>query len=419
MNIDQRAEKIAGIGAEIDGIKSALRALTPDLRTPMATARLLLLSLTCAAGGNAAVDALKAMTGRTPIVLAADPNNTCTIPTFPVYGFEFIDDPRGGGRSGLVDPGDFVIGSTDFGNAVVNIAGSEPRKDTMVVRGDHAETVFTNLSGRPTTRGKNGDPALEVKVSFENDRIRSTVDPTRPPDISVVVRCGENGVAVGGRYATEDAIRTVLRNAAGVYSVGSRLDQLMNSLFGPGRNLGLTLKGEDPKQNLAFSKQNLDNIIAQAKAVREGERQAAATPTATATVTATVTATATPTSKKPDSDGGDILAGAREAASAIADQPARIFSPDAQQPQRTTIDLVGWLAALGLVAGLVFDRPRDHLRRIRLSQPRTRIWNTIALSVREIRHRHALRVHQRGLANGTIPAGTPPPARGFPGFFGV
>ena len=95
----------------------------------------------------------------------------------------------------------------------------------------------------------------------------------------------------------------------------------------------------------------------------------------------------------------------------MADILDQITESDIAGFPRIGFDALGWLAA----ALLLLDRPRTRLQAIRVNRPRTRVWNTGLWPVREGRYRFGpLRTHNQGLANGTIPAGTPPPARGYP-----
>lgn len=389
MNIN-RAEIRAGIG-EISN--KALKVLPRELRSPMAGARLLLTSLTVASAGAVTLEALKIITERPAIVLAADLE--CKISKFVVLGFEFADHPEKGNRAGLVDPVDLVVGQTEFGAAVLDIA-SQQFKGSMVVKGDHAEVSFKDLAVKSTTKGTNGKPAAEVKVSFAEDKLRQADNPLLPPQKSVIVECGKDGIAWGARYATESDIRTVISKTTVVDSVGARIDMIMEELFGKGRKFGLTPKGEDPKQNLAVLKANLDQVIAHAKEVRGEEKKAATTPTATAsptnsptrvpspTASSTATGTAAPripdnaptptvSPKQPGSGGPDILGWVWNAAQTVADLPARVFRSDAPKPLRGWIDLAGWL----ILGSLLTDRP---------SHVRTRIWNTVRYPDRRVRH---------------------------------
>lgn len=108
------------------------------------------------------------------------------------------------------------------------------------------------------------------------------------------------------------------------------------------------------------------------------------------------------------------------AVESVADVPAKVIANAVQPPFRWGIDAVGWLVAWLVALGLLLDKPATRLQRVRLNRPRSRIRNTVAWPVREVRYRLGpLRAHNQGLANNTIAAGTLPPARGYPGIWSI
>jgi hypothetical protein len=101
-------------------------------------------------------------------------------------------------------------------------------------------------------------------------------------------------------------------------------------------------------------------------------------------------------------------------------QPGQGLSLPSLPANLPVAETAGGLAALAVALGLILDRTRTWLQGIRVNRPRTRIGNTIYWPYRELRYRLGpLRTYNQGIANGTIAAGTPPPARGYPGPWGV
>lgn len=383
---------------ESERAENRVSIIPRELRVPVFTARLFLATLAASAGAIVAVEAAKTFTGNNSIVQAADPE--CKIGKFVVFGFGFIDNPEKPNRAGLIDPIDFSIGATEFGQARLAVL-TDPKNPnskrqefsgSMVVLGDHAEVRFANLSVTPNTKGINGKDAAEVLVSFKEDKVRQTDNPLLPPEKAVVVECGQDGVAWGGRYAPVEDIHKVVKNAKAISTVGAEIDRLMEGTFGKGRKFGLTPQGDDPQQNLKILRNSIAEAIQHADAVRKKERELAKpSPTApainvvTSTVTITDTRPISPTTgitqtkpitstsvttktevmtptkgigtpgsnlgETPATDGSTfILSGLWEGLKFAGDLPAKamdqITEPDTEFPLRAGIDILAWLVLL-------------------------------------------------------------------------
>lgn len=213
-----------------------------------------------------------------------DPN--CTIRKFGVLGLGIIDHPTRENTIGLTDAVDLNVGVYEFGPAVLTVRknpldSKSPIIDqfmgNMIVNPEdgQAEVVFNNLKTTANTKALSGKPAAAVEVSFKEDKVRQSTNSALPPQKPIIVECGEDGVAWGGRYATEEDINIVAKGSKGVSSVGAKIDRFMEKIFGKGRTFKLTSAGENSQQNAKIVSDNLANLIQHAKLIRTKERDLA------------------------------------------------------------------------------------------------------------------------------------------------
>lgn len=354
----------------------------------------------------------------------------CTVRKFIVYGLGAIDHPVKTNQDGIIDTVDLLIDDAVAfrGGFKLSVPADlqnpySQRKEfdgNMVSKGDYAKGELANLVTTANTKSVNGKDAVKFFISFPGDPIRQPGNPQFPPELPVVIECGQDGVAWGNRYPTEAAINKKADNATVVYSVGARIDQLMEEDFGKGRKLGLTPSGDNPQQNLKDLKDNLPQVISHAEKVRKGERAAAtpqpeATPTPKPGVTATATATETP---KGNGGGGAAqegpswTKGVGDAVQAVVDWPARTFWPALEQPWRTGFDALPWLLAVFTISGLTDRRARaaGH-RRFGFDHLGSRVRASIVHPFHEIGYRRRRMLYRKAIAAGINPAAITPPTR--------
>lgn len=182
--------------------------------------------------------------------------------------------------------------------------------------------------------------------------------------------------------------------------MGDRLDKAISPLQKDLQGTSDTLR--DVRNSLREQTDTFDRLSQRIKAL-EGTQEEAKKEFAEIKGRLVITATMPTTLTVPAAGGVEI--------GSTLDWPAKLLDqvtePDAGQPIRTGVDILGWLTAFGLL----FDRP---------FRPRTRVRNALAWPVREVRYSLGpLRAHNEGLATGAIEPGTPAPARGYPGPLGV
>lgn len=203
----------------------------------------------------------------------------CTVSKFAVIGEGYVDNPEISNRDGRIDTVDPKMGPYQFGEAVINQLAdpkdlksprTEVARASMVVfKGDHAEVIFNSLPATANTKGANGQPAAELRISFANDPIKDAFDPSLPPETTAVVRCGQSGFAVGGRYAPEKDIIRTAETTTEVETIGANVEQRLREIFGSAPNL--TPKGDNPKHNAEVFKTKKDEIVQHARGVRATE----------------------------------------------------------------------------------------------------------------------------------------------------
>lgn len=353
-------------------IDTAKRGILPqELRSGAVAARILLSSLTLAAGGKVAVEAFQTFTGSNNSIAQAA-GKDCKNTQLLVVGVGYINHPLEPNRPKQADPVDMVIGSPEFGIAVIdrinnpqdpNSARAEIARGNLVNRGLYTSQVF-RLSGLSNTLANDGSEAMEVAFYFDDDpaEVNPQTGKSEKPRVKAVVKCGFTVPVWGGRSAPQSEIERAFNNPQYEFrTVASVVNEAMKTVTG--KSAGLSPEKVMQTEVRRALKEFFDNKKAEEKAKALITPTAIVPPAATATAIATATATATPApdgNKGGNKDDGKntsangsipVLSGAWEFTKLMFDLPAKgvdwIIEPDTQNPVRGVINVAGWLVGLG------------------------------------------------------------------------
>lgn len=209
-------------------------------------------------------------------------SQACSFQTL-VLGFGFVDNPGIPNRKGLIDPVDLIVGTPDFGVAVLNYRvdpknPSSPKKEVarnnVVPKDGYAEVLFDFIKNpfpEPPNTAVGSVPAVQLELSFTKDKVRKADG--SPVEESIVTRCGFKRAYTSGRIATEDAIDTAANSSSyQLRKVGTIVDQRTRAVLGGAS--GNAPAVDNPTENRAIFTAKIGEVKKDTAEVRAKEKGA-------------------------------------------------------------------------------------------------------------------------------------------------